>query len=411
MMVLGDIGPIWRSTVRHRAFGLLVLEVVVVFVVIANMLVTSRWFVDRVRIPTGHRENDLVDVLVRRPSQPGSVALVAQHQRELAVLANLPGALAVAPVSSTQGDDLIANPNLFWTGAPPLGGEGCDGIERGPNGAVVGWGVEGGVTLPDVLDLQVVEGGSFSPVPEAEGAPSVLVTACLARALFGATNVVGRTLLSNRYPPARVAGVLGDVRMHVPFLPQTQVTAIYPGLADDGRQVDYLIRTAPGQAAAVRDAAAAALPPQAGGLVRARVFSAAGPRMVLNAYGSVKVFSVIGGGIALAALLGNVTLAALVVASRRRIIGIRRALGATRLDVFRTLWIETLIPAVLGSLIGLPLTLLMVSQGRVVFPGLRLTVADVGVTLFVVALVGVPAKLFPALQATRVPPSEVGRAL
>ena len=57
------------------------------------------------------------------------------------------------------------------------------------------------------------------------------------------------------------------------------------------------------------------------------------------------------------------------------------------------------------------LSLAVGAQGRVLFPGLRLTVADVGVTLFVVALVGVPAKVFPAFQATRVPPSEVGRAL
>ena len=418
MMSLGDVGPIWRSTVRHRAFGLLVLEVVVIFIVVANLLVTGRWFVERVRIPSGHRERDLVDVLVRRPSAPGGTgraAVVLQHQREIAAVRALPGVLGVAPVSSTQGDDSIVNPNLFWAeGATPAGADGCPGVERSPQGVVVGWGVEAGATLPEVVDLSFVAGGPWARLPDAEQAHAVIVTACLARALFGTTDVVGRTVLSNRYAPARVAGVISDVRMHVPFLPQTQVTAVYPGLADDGRQVNYLIRTAPGQADSVRAAAAAALArlqPPAGGLIKARVFSAAGPRMLYNAYGTVKVFLVLGGGIGLAALLGNITLAALVVASRRRIIGIHRALGATRLDEFRTLWIETLIPGVLGCLLALPLTVFLVAQAHIVFPGARLTMTDIGTTLFVVALVGVPAKIFPAFQAMRVPPSEVGRTL
>lgn len=408
MMAFGDIGPIWRSTIRHRAFGLLVLEVFVIFIVVGNILVTGRWFVDRVAIPTGHRQRDLVEVLVHRPA---TASVAQQHEREEAALRAIAGVEGIASVSSTQGDDQVVTPNLFWTEAGvSVGGERCGTVERTPEGVVAGWGVEGDVTLPEVIDLTVVDGQAFAR----ERTGVVLITACFARALFGNTHVVGRTLLSNRYPAARIVGVVADVRMHVPYLHQTDVTAIYPGLADDGRQVRYLLKTAHGQAAAVRDevgAALAPLLPPAGAMVDARLFAAGGPRMVHNARGTVEVFLVIGAAIALAALMGNVTLAALVVASRRRIIGIRRALGATRLDVFRTLWIETVIPGVVGSLLALPVTLLLVAKAGVVFTGLRLTVADVGVTLVVVGLVGIPAKLFPAYQATRVSPSEVGRTL
>ena len=70
-----------------------------------------------------------------------------------------------------------------------------------------------------------------------------------------------------------------------------------------------------------------------------------------------------------------------------------------------------IIPGVLGSLLGLPITMFLIGQASIVFPGLRLTLVDVGVTLVLVALVGVPANIVPALQATRVPPSEVGRTL
>jgi putative ABC transport system permease protein len=417
-MDLGDVGPVWRSTLRHRAFGLLVLEVVVIFIIVGNLLVTSRWFVTRVQVPTGHRQTDLVEVLVRRPSSSGGTnpaTVASQHQRELAALAALPGVAGVAPVSSTQGDDVMALPNLFWSeGSVPAGPSRCAGVERTPDGVVAGWAVEAGATLPEVIDLGFVEGGSFARLPPDERARAVIVTACFARALFGEDQALGRTVLSNRYAPARIVGVVDDVRMHVPFLPQTEVTAIFPGLADDGRQVRYLVRTAPGRAGVVRDAAAAVLAtllPPVGGLIDARLFASGGPRMVRNAHGTVKVFLVIGGGIGLAALMGNITLAALVVASRRRIIGIRRALGATRVDVFRTLWLESLIPGVLGTLLGLPITMFLIAQASIVFPGLRLTLADVGVTLVLVALVGVPANIVPALQATRVPPSEVGRTL
>jgi len=109
--------------------------------------------------------------------------------------------------------------------------------------------------------------------------------------------------------------------------------------------------------------------------------------------------------------LGNVTVAAFAVAARRRSIAIRRALGATRGDIFRQLWIETMIPTVMGCALGLGLTALLSTQSRRLFPGLHLGLADAAATAFVSWLTAVPTRVIPALRSTRLTPAEAGRTL
>jgi len=423
--LLGDMGPVWRSTRRHRAFALLVLEVGVNFVVIANLLILGRWFASRAQFSTGHRERDLVEVRVRRPSvaaEPGGdrgiPAGSSSHAAEEAALRVLAGVVAVAPVSSMQSDDDWAIPDVFWAereGAPARRepaidrvASPCSDVERTPEGRVLGWAVEAGAALPAIADLRFIEGRAVAP-----GAAGVVVSRCLAQALFGAAPAVGRVLHMPRRPAAPIAGVIEDVRMRSPLLYQTQVTALYGGDADDGRSVRYLVRTAPGAAPpvarAARSALAALVP--AGGLVDARVFVPTGPRLAQDAEGTVKVFVAVGGCLGLAALFGNGTVAAFSVAARRRGLAIRRALGATRGDIFRQLWIEAMIPTVMGCALGLGLTALLLTQSRALFPGLHLELFDAAATALALWSTAVPTRIIPALRSVRLTPAEAGRTL
>jgi putative ABC transport system permease protein len=146
-------------------------------------------------------------------------------------------------------------------------------------------------------------------------------------------------------------------------------------------------------------------------IVAARLFDLGATRCTEIARGTVLILVVVGILQGLVAILGNLAVAAFLVGARRRIIGLRRALGATRWDIFRYLLIENLLPTQLGNLLGLLATLLALPAARALFSGLHIELVDVIVTALLLSLGGVAAKLLPAFRATRIPPSEVGRAL
>jgi len=415
--LLGDLGPAWRSTRRHRAFALLVLEVGVNFVVIANLVILGRWFGSPAQFSTGHRERDLVEVRLHRSGRAAG-GPAASHAAEESALRAMPGVLAVAPVSSMQSDDEWAVPDVFWSDGEAgrvtpkqvvdMFRHPCPGAESTSEGRLLGWVVEAGPEFPQIAELTFTEAD-----PVASRRDGVVVSRCLAEALFGPSPAIGRSLYTNRRGVTRIVGVVEPVRMRSPLLYQTEITALYVGDADDGRKVRYLLRTAPGAAEQVARTAPAALRGliSAGGVADARVFAPIGPGVAENGEGTVQVFFVVGGCLGLAALLGNVTVAAFTVAARRRSIAIRRALGATRADIFRQLWIEAMIPTVMGCALGLALTGLLLTQSRQLFPGLHLGLVDAAVTAFVLWSTAVPTRVIPALRSIRLTPAEAARTL
>jgi putative ABC transport system permease protein len=400
-----ELGPIWRSVRRHRVFALLVTEVALGFFIIGSLLVTIRWYRGKTRPASGLAEADLVEVTSRRPAAAPE-ALAATRARERAALATLPDARGVAAISATQIDDRFSLPTLFWSPEGVRAASRCADVARSPAGAVVGWDVAADPELAGVAGLRFVEGAPSDAAPGA-----VLVTRCLARALFGDAPARGRVLLSNRRPAARIAGVVEDVRLHVPFLYQTNVTAIYALPADDARVARWLVRAAPGRGAALPAAVERALAPAPDALVTARLFSEAETAAGHIASGTALVLAVVGGSLGTLAVLGNVAVAAFLVSERRRIIGVRRALGATRWDIFRYLLIENLIPTQLGNLLGLLVLLANLPTVKARFAGIELHASDMLLTAALLSLGGILAKLVPALRATRIPPSVVTRSL
>lgn len=415
-MASSELGPIWRSIRRHRAFSLLVTEVAIGFFVLGNLEMTVRYFAAHALPPSGHRERDIVEVTSRRPSQTRAGApAVDLRSAERSALRLLPGVRGVAAVSSTQVDDRWAMPTLFWTAGGPSGPGSCRDVPRWGEGVVVGWDVAADPELASVLDLRAVNGVATPPSGD-----TVVITRCLADAVFGIASVVGRTLLSNHHAPARVVGVVNDVRMHIPLLFQTELTAIYADDIPDRRLSRFLVRTELGHGPAVRAAAAGALamvdPPShnfsaADRVITARLFEAADTHAAGVARGSAIILAIVGAVLGLVTILGNLAVAAFVGVDRRRVIGMRRALGASRWDIFRYLLIENLLPTQLGNLAGLVVLLATVPAAKVRFSGIQFGFSDAVLTALVVSMSSVFAKLLPALRATRIPPSEVARSL
>ncbi|HEV2701467.1 MAG TPA: FtsX-like permease family protein [Steroidobacteraceae bacterium] len=109
--------------------------------------------------------------------------------------------------------------------------------------------------------------------------------------------------------------------------------------------------------------------------------------------------------------LGMVGLTSYLVTQRRRQIGIRRALGATRRDITRHFQIENLLIAASGVTVGVAIAvganLWLVNHYQIARLNGALIVVGAGVVLILSQL----AALRPALKAARVPPAEAARGI
>ncbi len=108
---------------------------------------------------------------------------------------------------------------------------------------------------------------------------------------------------------------------------------------------------------------------------------------------------------------GIVGLTSFWVGQRRKQIGVRRALGATRHDILRYFLTENLLigiaGVVIGALLAIGMNLWMVTQFEMARLSLMYVAAGVGALL----LLGQGAVLAPAMRAARVPPVEATRSV
>lgn len=118
---------------------------------------------------------------------------------------------------------------------------------------------------------------------------------------------------------------------------------------------------------------------------------------------------------AVALLVGAVGIANVMVISvieRRREIGVRRALGATRSDIAGQFLTESVLLSLLGGLVGVVLGLL-VTVGWSINQHWLLVIpwGPIGLGLGCALVIGSVAGLYPALRAASVPPTEALRSL
>jgi putative ABC transport system permease protein len=108
---------------------------------------------------------------------------------------------------------------------------------------------------------------------------------------------------------------------------------------------------------------------------------------------------------------GIVGLTSFWVGQRRKQIGVRRALGATRGDILSYFLTENFLISLLGLLIGVVLAVCLSEWLVMRFEMERLSMSYVLVSAFVLLLLGQAATLNPALKASRVPPVEATRSV
>ena len=276
------------------------------------------------------------------------------------------------------------------------------------------------------LGVKLIAGRNFRPdeVGDLDGytqqvRPSaVIITRALAERLFPHESPLGKPIyISFDKHSALVVGVID--RLQVPWsstggwgsqffynsmLAPYRMSVLYS---------NYVIRTKPGQLAAVMKTAQKALVD----LDRERVISKIKPLSVARAesykddHGLVVLLGTVCVALLLVTGFGIVGLTSYWVAQRRRQIGIRRALGASRQAIVRYFQTENLLIAASGTVLGVALAiaanLWMVSS----FEMQRLNPVYAFVGALAVLGLGQLAVLWPALRAASIPPALATRGV
>lgn len=405
------VPPVLSSLRRNRlAAALIALQVAVTLAVLCNALFIIQRRSAQSHSQSGVRaEGDVFDVDIRWHGQIARIP--ARERADLAALRSLPQVSdAVASI-----DHPLGGPTLVFgiTLHPERPGSGIQSMvypldEHGMN----------------TLGLQLVAGRNFradeiddwsysSGLPDGIG--GIVITQALAQHLDPQGHVLGRVATLN--PGSIKAPIIGVVARlqstpDAEYGPFEQLSLLWPALWVDPRGF-YIVRARPGQVAAAMKA------------VRSRLYQLDRQRIIMgmqtltdarrDAYRGDRAIAELMGAISTILLVvtsfGILGLTSYWVSQRRRQIGIRRALGATRGAILRYYQAENLLITSAGAVLGVALAVAanLWLLRSVALTRLPLPYPLVGVAAML--LVGQIAVLWPALRAASVPPAEATRTV
>ena len=396
-----DIRPILSTLRRHKtAAALIVLEVALSCAIVSNALFLIGERLERMQAPTGLAEAELLHIRLNDVGRRDNAE--ALTRRDLATLRALPGVQAATSVNHVP----------FGNGSSDAGVN-ISPDQPSPTVSAALYLV--GESALATLGLKLVEGRDFLPEEvqpasalerEEPKVPAVIVDRGTAARLFPEGSAIGRSLYVFGSSPMRVVGVVERMAIPQPNGPRGAYLMLLPvqPVYNDG---NYLVRVAD---AAQRDRllkeAVAAL--QAVDSQRIVMERETFDDMRHEYYRQDRWMAALLVAVCIALLVvtafGIVGLASFWVAQRRRQIGVRRALGATRRDILRYFQVENFLIVTIGIVLGMVLAYainmtLMSIYELPRLPGLYLPIGAVALWIL-----GQLAVLAPALRAAAVPP-------
>ena len=417
------VHPILSALRKHKSGVVLIaLQIALTLAIVCNAIFIIGQRIERVNRATGLDESNLFLVTQSWVGAPTGVdsasvdKLDSLQKEDLATLRQIPGVVSVTPTNSLP---LLRS---SWNGVvstkPSIEFKDKGSYQRAAYYFLDQHGLA-------TLGLKLVAGRNFTASEIGNRAarstiatPAIIITQTLAKKVFGDGQALGETLyLNGQSAPVRVIGIVA--RMQTPSPGQGAdafdfSSVIVPERLDAGFS-RYAVRTQPGQLDSVMDQAASAL-------------YKANPMRVLDD-DSIKSFADIRaeaykGDIGMAILMGiicliliAITAAGIVgltsfwVGQRRKQIGVRRALGATRRDILRYFQAENLMiaggGAVLGIALAVGLNLYLMQHMEMA----RLPIAVVLAGVLLVLILGQAAVFLPARHAAAVPPAMATRTV
>lgn len=300
----------------------------------------------------------------------------------------------------------------FWGGSSVGVGTTADGATKSP---VYVSAFTGGPAAIKTLGLKLVQGRNFSPadyVREGHGqVATTIISRALAQRLFHGGHAVGRLIYAPQ--PIRVIGVVAHLMNMSPSLGATdnEYAMLWPG-KPGGNTITFVLRTVPAERAQVLKQAVTLL----GKRNSQRAFDVAETFTQMRAdyfrrYSSmVDLLLATGIGLLLVTSAGMAGLTSFWVQQRTRSIGIRRALGATRVDILRYTHAENFLIVTVGILLGCALAYGLSLQLMKYYALQALPPTYLVIGAIALWLMGQVAVLAPSLRAGAVPPAVATRS-
>jgi putative ABC transport system permease protein len=401
------------SAMRRNKVGAIVIAVqmAITLAILCNALFIIQQRIAASKRPSGADEANVVVLDNQWVGSPPDQ--LARQQADLAALRSLPGVQ-----------------DAFATNTVPLTNSGSStGVSLHPDqksataSAALYFGDEHAIAA---LGLKLIAGRNFNSdevvdkigYNDLKAPAAIIITKGLAEKLYPGENAVGKSIydqvLKGQVP---IVGVVD--RLQVPWV---SVAGFGGGFSDNSiiqpfrflspYPIQYVMHVQRGQAAAVIQAA----PKKLFDMSRARIIGKTRPMTLLRTEiykddkGLAVILAVVCAALLAVTAFGIVGLTSYWVAQRRRQIGIRRALGATRNAIIQYFQTENLLIAGAGAAIGVALAVSLNLWMVSAFAMERLNTGYTLIGAVVVMLLGQAAVLWPALKAASIPPALATRA-
>lgn len=404
-----EIVPILRALRRNKVGAvLIVLQIAVTLAIISNSLSMILQRVQWMQRDSGIDEANIFALTNTWTEDPDD--LKARIEGDLAALRSLPGVVDAAAINSTP----LAGVEWHW----PLA-RGADPEKFGAWSAIYTVDAHGlaayGLKLSAGRWFYASEVGEIRS-GETRLPASVVITQSVANDIFPAGHALGQNLYFQHSGASRIVGIVQTMQRPSDTgswgNPWREYSVFVPfQYVNNG--IMYLVRTKPGQQDAVLHAAPAKLLD----LTRERIIADVEPFSEIRRQAqrgnraTIIVLAVLCALLLAITAFGVIGLTMYWVGQRRRHIGLRRALGARRVDVLRYFHTENLLIAGTGCLLGVALGLSGNTWLAARLEIHRMTLAyEFGGALIVLLLCQL-AVLWPALRAASVPPAIATRGL
>jgi putative ABC transport system permease protein len=400
-----ELGPVFRALIHNRVrFWLVTLEVALTLAIVVNCVSLALEARQKFLRDSGIAEEAILVVKAEpfAPEYDEEPYLDAARERDLEALRSFPGVRAATAMSAVP-----------LSGGGSATGRKAEGFAGDSMTAPFFVVAPGALTT---LGVELVAGRDFTEaeyhlVENEEGEvvdQPALLTQALATKLFPEGDALGKRIISQRGNSSNVVVGILD-RMHNSW-PQSESidgqVMLLPGRpGNPAWGINYLVHVEPGARDSVRAGVGEALLGiDRGRIIETRSLTEIKRRTYGGALGMMKMLTAVVVLLVLVTALGIVGLTSFSVNQRRRQIGTRRALGATRQDILRYFLLENWMVTGSGLALGLGMAyglnywLTKVAEA----PKLDWQLLAGGMVLL--WLSGLLAALVPALRATRVAP-------
>ena len=396
-----ELHPILSAMRRNKVGAIvIVVQTAITLAILCNSMFLIQQRLRSSERPTGLQEQDIFTIANQWVGSPPDLA--AKVQTDLAALRALPEVV-----------------DAFASQSYPLSNGGWgDGVSL--EATNVHWVTNSALYFADehglsTLGLKLVAGRNFdaSEIVERndlEGKPpaAIIVSQALATKLFPNADALGKSIyLGSNKSKAPIVGIVE--RLQQPWVSITNDRVEY-AMLQPYRFVEqyshYIVRAKPGQLQAAMKSAQKQLLAINHGRIneRIRTMAESRERVYRDDRGLAIILAVVSVVLLIVTAFGIIGVTSFWVSQRRRQIGIRRAMGASRTAIVRYFQTENLMiasaGAALGILLALALNFLMAGK----FEMARLDVGSTVVAAIAVLLLGQIAVLWPALRAASISP-------